>query len=239
MVVGQDWGDIDYFRKHKGQDQPNNPTNHALVELVGVAGIEIDKVGSTAGRHHAFFTNAVLCLKKAKGGLQGKVQKSWFRNCAQFVRRQIEVVRPRVVVGLGEHAYRTILEHIVCRAVSFARRLKQPAGGFYRTGHAPSRFTTVAAGSRTRIGRWISKNKTGRAYGVSWGRIKGSGDELRGGSLQILALHQHMRKFGKLLLAASALYVGLLVLIFFSHIIDRIIVFPNHRAIDAKGESGC
>jgi pimeloyl-ACP methyl ester carboxylesterase len=38
--------------------------------------------------------------------------------------------------------------------------------------------------------------------------------------------------FWKLLLAA---YAGLLALIFFGHIVDRLVVFPNHQAIEADG----
>ncbi len=110
MVVGQDWGDTEYFREQKGLEGPNSPTNLALVELVGIMGIAIGYPGSREGRHAAFFTNAILCLKNPSGGLQGKVQKSWFQNCARFLRRQIEVVGPKVVVGLGERAYRTILD---------------------------------------------------------------------------------------------------------------------------------
>jgi DNA polymerase len=108
MVIGQDWGDIAYFVSQKGQEGPLNPTNLALVELIGIAGIAIGDPGHADGRDVVFLTNAILCLKDSSGGLQGKVQKSWFDNCARFLRRQIEIVHPMVVVGLGERAYRTI-----------------------------------------------------------------------------------------------------------------------------------
>ncbi len=109
MVVGQDWSDADYFVQHEGRPWPRNPTNLALVDLIGIAGVQIGDAGSPVGCDVAFFTNAILCLKGAEGGLQGKVQPSWFKNCNQFLRRQIEIVNPAVVVGLGELAYRAIL----------------------------------------------------------------------------------------------------------------------------------
>jgi hypothetical protein len=62
MVVGQDWGDTTYFGRHKGREGPRNPTNLALVELVGIAGISIGDFGSAVGQDVAFFTNAILCL---------------------------------------------------------------------------------------------------------------------------------------------------------------------------------
>jgi uracil-DNA glycosylase len=61
-----------------------------------------------AGRGHIFLTGAILCLKSK--GMQGTVASQWFRNCgARFLRPQIEVVRPRVVVCLGSCAYRAVL----------------------------------------------------------------------------------------------------------------------------------
>jgi len=109
MVVGQDWGDTDSFRRQAGREGLSSPTNRALVELVGIAGVSIGDPGSPVGRDVTFFTNAILCLKGPEGGLQGKVMRPWFKNCARFLRRQIEIIGPKVVVGLGEHAYRTIL----------------------------------------------------------------------------------------------------------------------------------
>ena len=84
--------------------------------------------GSTIGRDVAFFTNAILCLKNEQGGLQGKVQPSWFQNCVSFLRRQIEIVRPLVVVGLGERAYRAILEGFGMRCGSFRPEVNSVAG---------------------------------------------------------------------------------------------------------------
>lgn len=107
MVVGQDWGDVAYLRKHKGLDDIRNPTMRTLGELL--ASIEIDapmdRYGT--GPRGVFLTNAILCMKT--GGLQGAVQSSWFSNCgARFLRRQVEIVRPKAVVPLGERAYKAL-----------------------------------------------------------------------------------------------------------------------------------
>lgn len=110
LVVGQDWGDVAFFVNHAGNEAGvPNPTNKALQRLLTSIGIEIPppRVDPRAGA--AFFTNAVLCLKE--NGLQGTIQDGWFQNCASFLRRQIEIVSPIVVVALGYAAYRS-----VCRA---------------------------------------------------------------------------------------------------------------------------
>ena len=52
------------------------------------------------------FTNAILCLKR--NGLQAKVPPACFQHCVSFLRRQIEIVSPTVVVALGYVAYRAV-----------------------------------------------------------------------------------------------------------------------------------
>jgi DNA polymerase len=110
MIVGQDWGDTAYFLKNKGREKPNNPTNLALAELLDSIGITIGEPSDQkADRGQVFLTNAVLCLKE--GGLQAKVEKDWFRNCSgKFLKPIIELVRPRVLITLGEMALRTVEE---------------------------------------------------------------------------------------------------------------------------------
>ena len=71
-------------------------------------GIEIEKPTlQDIGGGKIFLTNAVLCLKR-EGRMQGKTDKSWFTNCAPFLRRTIEIVGPKVIVTLGQSAYRAV-----------------------------------------------------------------------------------------------------------------------------------
>lgn len=106
MLVGQDWGDTRYFRRFRGLDDDNNPTNRTLMKLLESIGIAIGPPSSAGSNSRVFFTNAVLCLKE--GGLQGPVRAAWFRNCAPFLRRQVEIIAPRVVATLGEHALQAV-----------------------------------------------------------------------------------------------------------------------------------
>jgi DNA polymerase len=108
MVVGQDFSDVSYFVRWHGRDQPNNATNRNLVALLHSVGVEIDLPESLGGRNETFFTNAILCLKT--GGMQARVRPEWFANCGQrFLRPQIELVRPKVVVCLGQRALDAVL----------------------------------------------------------------------------------------------------------------------------------
>ena len=126
MVVGQDWGDVRYFTKHAGADVPGNPTNMALRELIGLLGINVSEPGCVNPSNVAFFTNAVLCLKG--GGLQADVENDWFANCGSFLRQQVEIVAPRVLVCLGEKAYRGIAKEFAFAPGSFRKAVDSPIG---------------------------------------------------------------------------------------------------------------
>ena len=104
MVVGQDWGDTNYFIRNHGLEAQRNPTNNMLRELLGSIGIDVGSPHDCRNDGRVFLTNAILCLKTT-GGLQGNVKKEWFSNCGRaFLRPLIEIVGPKVVVCLGERA---------------------------------------------------------------------------------------------------------------------------------------
>ena len=110
MVVGQDWGDVGYYQDFKGLDDFANPTMRTLEKLLRSINLDVSLQAYGEGPRGLFLTNAVLCLKKGVGGLQAPVEEAWFSNCGQrFLKRQIEIVRPRVVVSLGQRAYEAIV----------------------------------------------------------------------------------------------------------------------------------
>ncbi len=123
LVVGQDWGGQTNFEKQKGRDigrndvPPSPPSfaNTKLRELLDSVGVQVPDVGVPSDRHRVFLTNAVLCFKD--GPDQARVRSAWFKACgSQFLRPQIELIKPRVVVGLGKQAYRAILSVYGLRA---------------------------------------------------------------------------------------------------------------------------
>jgi DNA polymerase len=159
MVVGQDWGDVAYFKKYQGRDVAHNFTNRALVELLAVAGISVLPLDSADLKHVAFFTNAILCLKS--GGLQGKVDRSWFHNCGSFLRRQIEIVQPRVVVGLGERAYRSVLAEWNIAGGGFREEVELPEGRRLQNGTRV--FAVYHCGARVR-NTWRTRDQQERDW---------------------------------------------------------------------------
>jgi DNA polymerase len=126
MVVGQDWGDTAYFLRHRGQEASRNPTNERLAALLDAIGLPIGSPAAPRPAAGVFLTNACLCLKR--GGLQGAVQAEWFRHCASFLRGQIELVGPAVVVALGRWAYESVLRGFGLRAGPFRRAVETAEG---------------------------------------------------------------------------------------------------------------
>jgi uracil-DNA glycosylase len=73
---------------------------------------------SDSGGGSAFFTNAILCLKT--GGLQAKVDRSWFEQCGRlFLQPTIDLIGPSVVVTLGAETYRATCEAYGNRPLPF------------------------------------------------------------------------------------------------------------------------
>jgi uracil-DNA glycosylase family 4 len=119
MIVGQDWGlqkDLEEWgarKKHKGMYQYRSyATNRHLQELLDeTLGIKIEwELRGRGGE--LYFTNAVLCIRKDSFQAQARPDPSWFHNCVEkkkFLKKQIEIVNPKVVVGLGRRAFESIL----------------------------------------------------------------------------------------------------------------------------------
>ena len=108
VVVGQDWGDVTYFEKWKGKDQPkDNPTNENLQRLMEIINIKVEKP-SMDQNHIVFLTNLILCLKT--GGLQATVEDHWFENCSSiFFRPLMNIIKPKIVIALGKKVSESIL----------------------------------------------------------------------------------------------------------------------------------
>ena len=72
-------------------------------------GDNFEKLLKSAGiaREDAFITNAVLCNPK-KSGNNAKPTRDEIGNCGQFLKRQIELVNPKVVATLGKVALKAL-----------------------------------------------------------------------------------------------------------------------------------
>ncbi|MCF8461408.1 MAG: uracil-DNA glycosylase family protein [Flavobacteriales bacterium] len=96
MIVGQDWGSQAEFKKMKGEDNKENPTNKFLSELM-----------KELPSQSFFLTNAALCIRKGKA--QGGLNEEWLFNCRSYLKEQIDIIKPKVIIALGQKTFYAVL----------------------------------------------------------------------------------------------------------------------------------
>lgn len=112
LLVGMDWGSVKHFTDNHGKDPPD-PTNESIEELFRIIGHEISVPdGETYGKKDPdlFFTNVVLCLRN-RDKMQGNIPQKIANTCARkFTKKLIEMIRPKVVVALGQVASKAMAD---------------------------------------------------------------------------------------------------------------------------------
>jgi len=163
MIVGQDWGGQQYYRDFKGLDDLDNPTMNNLQHLLAKIGMDVSTTTYAPQKRGLFLTNAILCLKS--GGLQAKIDRSWLANCGErFLRKQIEIVSPKIVVGLGSDAFNAIL-------VSFGQKeMKLSDAILDKSGVPLSSTTRLFAAYHCGAGT-INRNRDLKTQTRDWNRI--------------------------------------------------------------------
>jgi uracil-DNA glycosylase len=114
VVVGQDFGNVDYFVRNRGRDAPGNQTNDNLHKLLRAAGVEAGSPPERDPLTPVFLTNSILCLKQGK--MSAPIRSSWVKSCTDLhLRPLLRWLRPPVVVGMGACGW-----HAVRRAFGLA-----------------------------------------------------------------------------------------------------------------------
>jgi hypothetical protein len=107
FVVGQDFGNIDYFVRNRARDEPHNKTNDNLSKLLAEAGFRPTDPPERDGETPVFLTNSILCLKA--GPMSGPIRASWVDACTDgHLVPLLRLLQPPVVVGMGGHGWRAV-----------------------------------------------------------------------------------------------------------------------------------
>jgi len=140
LAVGQDFGNVGYFVRNRGRDEPNNKTNENLQRLLTAAGIPVSNPPKCDPDAPVFLTNSILCLKE--GAMTGALRSSWVSACAdKHLLPLILYLKPPVVIGMGSCGWQAVRQ-------------------VFALEHAPQRIL-LAAGSS-----WISADQT-RVFAVA------------------------------------------------------------------------
>jgi DNA polymerase len=155
MVVGQDWGNEKLLAKTASREDESNPTNSNLVELLDHIGIPIS-VELQGQQDALFMTNAVLCIRCKDESMQKRFKERWLRNCAtnkKFLKMQIDLVKPKVVVGLGQKAFFSILRSFDIKPSKKFREYVRDKSGVSLSVEGPRAFAVYHCGAWGRVNR--------------------------------------------------------------------------------------
>jgi uracil-DNA glycosylase len=107
LVVGQDFGNVGYFVRNRGRDEPNNKTNENLHKLLKAAGIAVTHPSQRDREARVFLTNSILCIKEGK--MDAAVRSTWVNACAdRHLHPLVRYLKPPVVVGMGSCGWRAV-----------------------------------------------------------------------------------------------------------------------------------
>jgi uracil-DNA glycosylase len=139
LAVGQDFGNVGYFVRNRGCDDPGNKTNDNLRKLLVEAGFDVTDPAELDQNTPVFLTNSILCVKE--GPMDGAIRSSWVSACAdKHLRPLVSFLKPPVVVGMGTSGWRAVRQ-------------------VFALDHAPERISQAAGSS------WISTDET-RVFAV-------------------------------------------------------------------------
>jgi hypothetical protein len=104
LVIGQDWGDVRYFKVNNGKDNDKNPTNKNLSKLYSEIGFDLG-LPTNPVPQSAFFTNAILGIKGIveQKQMSGTVKMRWVRESTiTFTKELIDIIKPKIIITLGK-----------------------------------------------------------------------------------------------------------------------------------------
>ena len=107
LIVGQDFGDVEYFIRHQGLDERDNITNANLRKLLKVAGLNVGEAPDRDDSAPVFLTNSILCLKA--GQMNAPIKPAWVDACAQkHLYPLTNHLNAPIVVAMGANAWRAV-----------------------------------------------------------------------------------------------------------------------------------
>lgn len=150
LIVGQDFGSIEYFTRFRGKDEPNNQTNTNLRQLLREAGVHVATPPLFDPDAQVFLTNAILCLKA--GNMDASIKEGWVRNCAALhLTPLIEILEPAIIVGMGNSGWLAVRTALQMRDVP--SQIGQAAGRMWTLPSQMKVFAIGHCGPKGRINR--------------------------------------------------------------------------------------
>ena len=165
FVVGQDFGNVAYFVRNRGRDEPRNPTNDNLHRLLSAAGIAAGAPPEPDPITPVFLTNSILCLKEGK--MSAPIRQSWVGECtARHLVPLLKWLQPPVVVGMGGCGWRAVRQALAVAEAPLP--ILKAAGGDWRAHDGTRVFAVGHCGPLGLINRpWPQQTADWRRIGAA------------------------------------------------------------------------
>jgi uracil-DNA glycosylase len=162
LAVGQDFGNVAYFVRNRGRDDPNNKTNDNLRKLLTESGFKVTPPREFDGDTPVFLTNSILCIKE--GPMDGAIRSSWVEACAdRHLGPLVRYLKPPVVVGMGSCGWRAVRR--VFELAQAPERISWAAGSSWISGDGTRVFAVGHPGPQGLT------NRPWRQQVADWRRI--------------------------------------------------------------------
>jgi hypothetical protein len=163
LAVAQDFGNVGYFVRNRGRDDPNNKTNDNLRRLLLEAGFDVTNPSEIDRSTPVFLTNSILCIKE--GPMDGAVRPSWVDACTdQHLRPLVLYLRPPIVVGMGSCGWRAVRR--VFALDDAPERISNAAGSSWTSAHGTCVFAVGHPGPQGLTNRpWLQQLADWRRIG--------------------------------------------------------------------------
>lgn len=133
LLVGQDWGAIDYSDEPIADLIKNNPsaletfcymkdnkniTNQNICDLLSVLYPDknVDFRTDNNSQKQLFFTNYVPWYRKPGANISGGYDKSWKEPSADIFLELVSIIEPKIIMCLGQKTYNNVCDALNMRA---------------------------------------------------------------------------------------------------------------------------
>lgn len=118
VIMGQDWGNVMTVKDYddKGRKEINNQTRENLEE--GINRIKC--------KDRSIFINSVMCLREGKETGYEFFKDSFIDNCRGMILKHLKLLKPKIVVTMGEDVTERYLKSIVTDSESYSQIASKP-----------------------------------------------------------------------------------------------------------------
>jgi hypothetical protein len=171
LAVGQDFGNVGYFVRCRGRDEPDNKTNENLYRLLTAAGLAVEHPSRRDCLAPVFLTNSILCVKE--GAMNAPIRASWVDACSeQHLRPLVRFLRPPIVVGMGNAGWRAVRR--VFGLHQAPQQISQAAGSYWAAEDQTRVFAVGHCGPLGLINRrWPQQLSDWRQIGAAVAVVSG------------------------------------------------------------------